>query len=223
MPRKPRIVIPNHAHHVVQRGSRKQTVFFTKEDYEFYLNWFKEYSTKYNIQVLAYCLMSNHVHHILIPEKVADLSKFLKSLHVKYAFRINKRHDWQGHLWQERYFSTPMDETYIWSCIRYVERNPVDAGIVTAAWDYEWSSANSRCNGIKNSLLNCNQNWSEFINQKKNWKKWLGEEEDLKKIERIRERTRRDLPCGTDRFVNYLEQKYHRSLKVKSVGRPRKE
>jgi len=145
MPRVARTVFADLPHHITQRGNRRETVFFNDEDRICYLSWLKEYSDKHNIEILAYCLMTNHVHLVVVPFTEESLQRVLRPLHMRYAQRINREHGWDGHLWQGRFFSCPLDEIYMWAAVRYVERNPVRAGLVRRAEDYDWSSAAGHC------------------------------------------------------------------------------
>ena len=107
MARLARIVVPGLPHHVTQRGNRRQQVFFDDGDYRAYRGLLAEYCAKAETQVWAYCLMPNHVHLILVPSHPDGLRAALGEAHRRYSRRINRRQDWQGHLWQERFRSFP--------------------------------------------------------------------------------------------------------------------
>ena len=103
---------PKLPHHITQRGNRRDDVFFCDDDKQLYLEWLIEYCSKYKVALLAYCLMDNHVHLILVPETADGLQKALKLLHMRYAQYINKQQGWTGHLWQGRFFSSTLDEQH---------------------------------------------------------------------------------------------------------------
>ena len=103
-------MFPDIPHHVTQRGNRREDVFFTDEDREQYLKWLKEYSKKHSVEILAYCLMTNHIHLVVVPTTESGLQDMLKPLHMRYAQRINRQRGWKGHVWQGRYFSSSLDE-----------------------------------------------------------------------------------------------------------------
>ena len=145
MPKTARIVIPNMPHHVIQRGNRKQDVFFDEADYRMYLSLLKEKCEESGAKILAYCLMSNHVHLIVTPSHEQGL-RFLGEAHRRYTRYINARHDWRGYLWQGRFSSFPMDDRYLYEALRYVELNPVRAGLCGHPAQYRWSSARQRIN-----------------------------------------------------------------------------
>jgi len=153
MARIARIVIPQIPHHIVQRGNRCQKVFFNDNDKQMYLELLKEESEKNNFKIWSYCLMDNHVHLIVVPEDKEGLSKGMGETHKKYARAINFRNGWKGHLWQDRFSSFLLDEKYLYSAVKYVERNPVKAGMVESAEEYKWSSAKFRVSNIKNDML----------------------------------------------------------------------
>jgi putative transposase len=141
MPRTARIVIPGVAHHVVQRGNRKQKVFFRDDHYRLYLKVLAEHCILHHITIHTYCLMSNHVHFVMVPSDSRSLALCMKHTHQKYTRIINQENNWTGCLWQGRFFSRPMDEVYTLYAARYIERNPVEAGLVRKSQWYPWSGA----------------------------------------------------------------------------------
>jgi len=155
------------------------------------------YAKKYGLEIWAYCLMRNHLHLIGVPKYPNSLARCLAETHKKYSAYINKKHGWKGYLWQGRFISYPMDETYLYAAVRYVETNPVKAKIVEKAEDYRWSSAYSHVNKKKNPLLTENflteeiKNWGDFLLDKQS-------EIDrtiFQKHEKCRE------PLGNDEFI----------------------
>jgi putative transposase len=145
MPRQARIVIPDVSHHVIQRGNRRQDVFFGEEDYKTYLSLLGEICEKTRLRVQAYCLMSNHVHLVVAPSEEFGLRP-IGEAHRRYTLYMNMKKDWRGYLWQGRFGSYPMDESYCYEAVRYVELNPVRAGLCDHPCDYRWSSARQRVN-----------------------------------------------------------------------------
>ena len=221
MPRLSRTVFAGIAHHITQRGNRRENVFFTDDDRKDYLGWLKEYCDKYTVDILAYCLMTNHIHLIVVPETNEGLQKVLKPLHMRYAQKINRDRGWKGHLWQGRFFSSPLDETYLWAAIRYVERNPVRAKMVAKPEDYSWSSAAAHCGLKDDAILSQKPEWKKQCDQISDWSAWLAEGDDPKKLEMLRRNVEKGLPCGTEKFIRKLEQIANRSLRYRSVGRPK--
>lgn len=130
-------------HHVIQRGNRRQDVFFEAGDYRMYLAFMREQASSGDFILHAYCLMQNHVHLIVTPNHANGLRR-IGEAHRRYTRYINKKKDWRGFLWQGRFSSYPMDEAYAYEAVRYVELNPVVAGICKHPSEYRWSSARQR-------------------------------------------------------------------------------
>ncbi len=153
MARLARVVLPRYPHHITQRGNRRQDVFFTDSDYEYYLELLVEWCAYESIEIWAYCLMTNHVHLIVKPKKKSNLGKTIGEVHRRYTRAINLRENWKGYLWQGRFSSYPMDKPWLLKAAAYVELNPVKAGMVKKAWDYRWSSVHAHY-GWKRQLGN---------------------------------------------------------------------
>ena len=130
MPRLARVVAPNYPHHVIQRGNRRQQTFFNDEDYEVYKNLMAEHCAMHVVKIWAYCLMPNHVHLIAVPKTKEGLNRAIGEAHRRYTRRINFREKWRGYLWQGRFASYPMDESYTLAAARYIELNPVRVKLV---------------------------------------------------------------------------------------------
>jgi putative transposase len=141
VPRQPRRVIPGVPHHITQRGSRRQPVFFSDADRLYYLKTLAAYCERRAVRCLAWCLMANHIHLILVPEADDDLRAVMGPVHTRYSNHINRAHDWTGHLFEGRFWSYPMDDSHLMVAVRYIENNPVAAGLVARAEDWRWSSA----------------------------------------------------------------------------------
>ncbi len=223
MPRLARSVFADIPHHITQRGNRREDVFFADEDREKYLKWLKKYCGKHRVEILAYCLMTNHVHLIVVPATDNGLQDAFKPLHMRYAQHINRQRGWKGHLWQGRYFSSPLDEPYMWAAIRYVERNPVRARMVRKAENYQWSSASAHCQKIESDLLTTKPVWKRKLDSIEDWSSWLAEGEDSDALKILRRNADKGLPCGTEGFVEKLERRAGRLLAFKAVGRPKKQ
>lgn len=129
-------------------------MFFAPTDRQEYIGLLVEYARNHGMAIWAWCLMTNHVHFVAVPHATDSMSNTFRDAHTAYATRLHLRKQLEGHLWQGRFFSTVLDEPHLWAAIRYVERNPVRAGLVTAAEDYPWSSAASHC-GLRDDPLAC--------------------------------------------------------------------
>jgi putative transposase len=205
-------------HHVTQRGNRRGTVFFSDYDRHAYLSVLRAFADKHSVEVLAYCLMLNHVHLVVVPGTADGLHRVLKPLHMQHAQRINRMQDWHGHLWQGRYFSSPLDNDYLWSAIRYVERNPVRAGMIDRAEDYPWSSAAAHCRLTTDPVLTTRACWTAQFSAIHDWSQWLRTHDEPGSVDVLRRRAGRGLPCGSPEFIALLERSTGRDLQERSRG-----
>lgn len=155
MPRKARVLVPEHPHHIVQRGHNRNAAFLTDRDYQYYLNNLNEWKQKLGIEIYAWCLMTNHVHIVAQPGKnTAALSEMMKRVNGRHTAYMNKLESRSGSLWEGRFKASPIqEERYLLRCCRYVELKPVVAGMVPAAEDYAWSSYRERMSGIAHGML----------------------------------------------------------------------
>ena len=222
MPRQARSVCAQVPHHITQRGNRREQVFFTDEDRQAYLGWLKEYAEKHKVDILAYCLMTNHIHLVAVPRTEDGLQQTLKPLHMRYAQRINRTRGWKGHLWQGRFFSSALDEAYLWAAIRYVERNPVRARMVRKAENYRWSSARAHCRLMQDDVLTTNPSWRKQFEAIGDWSAWLAQGDAPQELEVLRRNADKGLPCGSEKFIRKLEKLTGRGLQYRPQGRPRK-
>ena len=145
MPREARIVIPGVPHHITHRGNNKQEVFFDDEDREGYLRLLGRYCREDGLRVLAYSLMTNHIHIVGVPARAESLSRAMQRTQQEHTFHINEKYGRCGHLWHGRFYSCPMDLDHTVCALGYVELNPVRAGLVRLPWDYPWSSSRAYC------------------------------------------------------------------------------
>jgi putative transposase len=217
VPRMPRIVIPGVPHHVTQRGNRREDVFFVRADYRRYLRLLGEYAGERGLEILAYCLMPNHVHLVVVPADASSLAAVLKPVHLRYAQYVNRSQECSGRVWQGRFYSCPLDGAHTSAALRYVECNPVRAGLEPRAVNYEWSSAASHTGLRRDRLLVPDiDRWVSVDD----WSAWLGETEADDLVTRLRLYTRTGRPLGDKGFVKKLERESGRRLHALPVGRP---
>ena len=219
MPRIARAVIPGVPHHVTQRGDRREEVFLDDADRSRYLELLKQYAVPHGLAVLAYCLMPNHVHLVVVPRDEGSLVATLKPVHLRYAQHLNRRHRMAGRRWQGRYYSCPMDDAHTMEAIRYVERNPVRARMVTRAERYRWSSAAAHAGLREDTTLTGDAR--EWVCAD-DWSAWLAERDEGSTVERLRLCTRTGRPFGDESFTKRLEKLTGRILHPLPGGRPRK-
>ncbi len=220
MSRAARIVVPGAAHHVTQRGARRQQTFFTDTDYARYVDLIAEGRLKANVSVVAWCLMPNHVHLILVPQTTDGLVRALSSAHQRYTWVINRRNGWTGYLWQRRFHSTPMDDAHLILAIRYVELNPVRARLVERPEEWRWSSVRGRVSGTGDALIEGAR--PELLANVADWKGFLAEGLDEANARRIRSIETKETVLGGPAFVRHVETMAGRSLETRPRGRPRK-
>lgn len=212
MARLARVVVPGAPHHVVQRGNRRMKTFFGDEDYEVYLSLLAEWCGRHGVAIWAYCLMPNHVHLILVPPDENSLCRSVGETHRRYTRRINFRKGWCGHLWQGRFSSFVMDDSYLAAAARYVERNPVKAHMTARAEDWPWSSASAHVDRRRASIAE--SDWLDELTAgwMCNWRDYLAEATDAETRKTIMRHENTGRPLGDAAFVKKLEALLDRPL-----------
>ncbi len=222
MPRQPRVVIPDCPHHVTQRGNHGEDVFFSDDDRQRYLMILAEQCEKYTVSLLGYCLMNNHVHLILMPSSEDGLACAVGRTNFDFTGYMNRQRDRRGHLWQDRYYSCPMDRQHFFRAMVYVERNPVRAGLVSQAWQWPWSSAKAHVEGQCSTGLLDMESWAEWQYAGVNWREQLAIEPGEEFVTAYRKSLKSGRPLGSEEFTRTIEKQVGRSLQAGPVGRPRK-
>ena len=174
MGRPHRIIAPGLPHHLWQRGNRSLDIFANDADRLIYLSLIKKSAKRYGVDICAYCLMTNHVHFVVVPEAKESISLLIRDAHSAYAAVYNRRQGLAGHLWRGRFGLSVMDEPYMWAAVRYIERNPIRAAIVAAAETYHWSSAAAHC-GLRGDALVASQ--FPIGGVVSDWRAWLADED----------------------------------------------
>jgi putative transposase len=207
---------------MTQRGVNRQPVFFTAADRLTYLHLVAENQSDAAVSVIAYCLMGNHVHWIVVPQRADSLAVLFRRVHGRYAQYLNARRVRTGHLWQNRFYSCPLAGAHVWTAVRYVELNPVRARLVDQPGDYAWSTAQAHLLGPGQSPEIVNLDW-EVWNEaggSEGWRALLGGRESLTEVVELRRCTYSGKPYATPEVIEELAQKHGRQWKDK--GRPRK-
>jgi putative transposase len=218
MARIARVVAAGLPHHITQRGNRRMPTFFCDEDYEMYIDLMAEWCAKWGVEVWAYCLMPNHVHLIAVPTTAAGLPRALGEAHRRYTRMINFREGWRGYLWQGRFASFPLDEAHLYASARYVEQNPVRAGLVGRPEEYPWSSARAHLSGTNDRLVEA----SRLLTRWPDWELVLSERVEEVDAEALRKHASTGRPLGDEGFLVGLEKELDRRLRPGQPGRPRK-
>lgn len=218
MPRKARLVVPGYAHHVTQRGVRGTKTFFCDEDYALYLRSFRKLLAESRLSVLTYCLMPNHIHAVLIPEDEKGLANLFRPLHGDYARRINSKHGWRGHLWQERFYSVVMDEAHTLAALRYVEMNPVRAGMCSQPDCWPWSSVHANLGIADDEIVDT----AAVARIAGDWRTYLHPPGDDDLQDSLRKHTRCGRPAGGDDFIDELERVTGKTIRPRKTGPPKR-
>ena len=215
MARLARVVIPGLPHHVTQRGNGGAWTFFSDDSYRLYLRLLTEECRAAGVACLAYVLMPNHVHLILVPDDEDGLRKALSATHRAYAAINNARRGKTGHFWQGRFGSVAMDGDHTGAALRYVLMNPVRSRLVRRPEDWPWSSARALLSGKSDGLTDVKSVTGQFGDIRALLGETHGAETmalALRKAETI------GRPLGTAAFLSGLERKLKRSLTPRKRG-----
>jgi len=220
MVRLPRIVIPKYPHHVTQRGNRRAQTFFEDGDYELYKSLLSEAARKAEVEIWCYCLMPNHVHMIIVPSDEDGLRRTFADAHRRYSGYVNARMRVTGHLWQGRFGSVVMDEEHLAHAVRYVSLNPVRAGLVERAEDWQWSSVASHLAGMDDELVKV----APVLERYGDFASFLAQEEDTSiAFKGLRQSETTGRPLGSEGWMEKVSAMMDRDIKPKKRGPKRKE
>ena len=222
MPRRNRIVVPGLPHHITQRGNGRRVIFDSDGDRRVFLALLGRYAAAYGMSIWGYCLMSNHFHLIVVPERADSAAKALGSLLASYARYLNVQRESCGHLWQARYYSVPMEPVYCWKALAYVEHNPVRSAMSETAERYRWSSAAARLGMCAAPAWLDLGAWREEWTANE-WRRLLEDRRAESVIgKELHEVTLSGYPLGRA-LVERLERELGTRLRRGQAGRPRKE
>lgn len=193
------------------------------DDRRRFKDWLGQASCRWNLSIVSYCLMTNHVHLAVVPTDLTGLHRVLKSAFTKFAMRLNSLNGWSGYVVQNRFFSSPLDHEHAQACVHYIEENPVRAKMVAKAEDYPWSSAYTRHRKIVDPLIDYNCSW---------YKDLVADREEAASqssgiltpeiIDTFRVLNPKNLPIGNESFIKNLEIASGRNLRLRFRGRPKK-
>lgn len=212
MARLARVVIPGCPHHVTQRGVRSMNIFRDDGERRKYLCLLKCNGARYGVRFKAYCLMSNHIHLVAVPERQDSLARAIGETHRLYTSGVNFSLGVRGYLFQGRFYSCPMDERHAISAIAYVERNPVRAGLACEAWHYRWSSA-----GFHSGMTQTDRLAERIDFPAVEWRDFL--KRDPASSELLRRSIKTGWPIGTEEFLAHAEEITGRRLRPLPPGR----
>jgi putative transposase len=219
MARLARSTIIGYPHQVTQRGKYEQNVFEEDIDFRRYLAWLRECSNRYSIEIWAYCLMRNHVYFVCVPKAEGALAHAFNTLHMRYAHYFHCKKGLTGHLWKGRFLSCILDDRSVFEEVRFIENNPVRAGLVSQAEDYPWSSARHHVLGESNPVI---MDGCFLKGEVQDWRAYLAGRGDEPILTRTRQSLKTGRPAGDKGFVHALEEIMGRRLIALPRGRPRK-
>ena len=227
MARRPRIHLDGVPLHLVQRGHNREPCFFGEEDYHAYLHWLGQALSKERCALHAYVLMTNHVHLLVTPERAESIPRLIIALGRRYVQYINTTYRRTGTLWDSRYKSSLIQaESYLLRCQRYIELNPVRAGMVDDPAHYRWSSYRHNALGQANRYLVPHPLYLELGRDDKTrqaaYRSLFRAELDQEAISDIRLALNQNQPLGNSRFYAKIEAMTGQRREPRPRGRPRK-
>ena len=227
MPRRPRLALPGVPLHLIQRGNNRQVCFFAKEDYRFYLEWLHEHAGKNGCRLHAYVLMTNHVHLLISAENTEAPGALMKALGQRYVQYVNRVYRRSGTLWEGRYRSCPIqEEAYLLACQRYIELNPVRAGMVEHPGEYRWSSYRANGEGEENPLLSRHGLYEalgpDTASRQAAYRELFRYQLEPGLVDQIRRATNGNFVLGNERFAAEVAAVVGRRVSPGKSGRPRK-
>ena len=227
MPRKPRFYLPGLPAHVMQRGHNREAVFFSDQDYLEYLRCLKQAADSFGCIVHAYVLMTNHVHLLVTPGSKDSIGQLFQGLGRHYVRYINETYHRHGGLWEGRHKGNVIQsQTYLLSCMRYIEMNPVRAGMVDHSAKYRWSSYAANALGVSNVILRPH---NEYLNlatspgqRQKVYQRLFDADEEPDTLKFLSQSLQSGTPLGNDQFKAQIEAAVDRKLGFISPGRPKR-
>ncbi|MFQ5586315.1 MAG: transposase [Thermodesulfobacteriota bacterium] len=216
MARIARVVVPDHPHHITQRGNRRQQTFFSDDDYREYKGLMSEWCNRNGVEIWAYCLMANHTHLVAVPGSSNSLRRAIGEAHRRYTRYMNFQKGWRGYLWQGRFSSYPMD---LLAAARYIEFNPVRAGLASRPGEYPWSSASPHLSDKDDELVRV----SPLLGIVGDWRSFLSEDISELKANDLRRHEQTGRPLGSEQFISKIEEKLGRILHREKPGPKKKD
>ncbi|SCY32454.1 putative transposase [Nitrosospira sp. Nl5] len=227
MPRRARLVLPNVPLHIIQRGNNRQPCFFADEDYSVYLDWMAAYAGKTGCRVHAYVLMTNHVHLLMSADSVEAPGSLMKALGQRYVQYVNRTYRRSGTLWEGRFRSClTQDEIYLLACQRYIELNPVRAGMVAHPAGYRWSSYWVNAQGEADALVQPHPLYEalglDATARQAAYRELFRDELEAGLLDEIRRATNGNFALGNEGFSIQVSSAIGKRVVPGQSGRPRK-
>lgn len=227
MPRRARLALPGVPLHLIQRGNNRQACFFADEDYRLYLDWLAEYAGKTGVRIHAYVLMTNHVHLLVSTERTEAPGALMKALGQRYVQYVNRVYQRSGTLWEGRFRSCPIqEEPYLLACQRYIELNPVRAGMVAHPAEYRWSSYRANAQGEADALVHPHPVFAaldvDASSRQAAYRELFRHELEPGLVDEIRKATNGNFLLGDSRFAASVAATLGRRVQPGVSGRPRR-
>ena len=228
MPRRARLSFPGIPWHIIQRGNNRSVCFHAEEDYQFYLHYLKEFADKFGCALHAYVLMTNHVHLLLTPAREDSAALMMKHLGQRYVQYVNRSYRRTGTLWEGRFRSClTQSEDYVLACYRYIELNPVRAGMVVKPQDYRWSSYHANGLGRASALIAPHDEYlrlgRDAAERREAYRALFRAHVDEALTDEIRDATNGNFVLGGERFQEQIAQALGRRVVRGKAGRPAKQ
>ena len=227
MPRKTRMYLPGVPCHVIQRGNNREACFYSDQDYHFYLECIHDACQRYGTQIHAYVLMTNHVHLLITPDRKDSISRIMQSLGRRYVQYINKQYRRTGTLWESRHKASLVDEDqYLFTCMRYIEMNPVRAKMVDHPSNYRWSSFRCNAEAEDNPLVDHHDVYLAIGPNKtaraEAYHALVLTLLDPTELRTLRQSINSSMPTGDEHFKKQIESVIKRKIGYLQQGRPAK-
>jgi putative transposase len=225
MPRRARLAIPGIPWHIIQRGNNRTPCFYADEDYRRYLVTLREMADKFGCAVHAYVLMTNHVHLLVTPAGTDGAGLLMKHLGQRYVQYVNRSHGRTGTLWEGRFRSClAQSEVYVLTCYRYIELNPVRAGMVTHPLNYRWSSYRANAEGHFDAVITPHPEYLRLgglaSDRLEAYRGLFSAHLDPAYVDEIRRATNGNFALGNDRFKDEMARRLNRRVTPGVGGRP---
>ena len=226
MARLSRLAIPGEVHHLIQRGHDHQAIVRDDEDRRAFIDALRECAALHKVAIHAYVLMDNHLHLLATPPAAESLSRMMQSLGRRYVARFNRRHGRSGGLWEGRFRASPLESAWLLSCMRYIELNPLRAGLVERPEAYAWSSAAHHLGAVRDPLVHDHAGFWAMGNtpfeRDANYRRYLEEGTSQEEMDALLAAALRGWPLGSASYRAHLAKQTDRPLAPRPRGRPRR-
>ena len=227
MARLPRVVLAGYPLHIMVKGHNSQPIFFSDEERRSYLEWLRDAAREYDLAIHAYALMPNHVHILATPKTELSASRVMQSVGRRYAQMFNRVHGTTGTVWEGRYRSCLVDpDTFFLLCQKYIEQNPLRAGLVQKPEDWHWSSYRHHVGAETIPWISDHPSYWALANtpfeRQLTWQKSVLDSLNRVDLEKVSSHLNFGWPLASDQLLKQLSQKISRPLAPRRAGRPKK-